>query len=119
MDCPKCPEGALVALTVDEVEVDRCPTCEGIFFDRAELGELLDRDAERVAPILGGSDDEDRNARTARCPRDDQPMMRVTSLRNREVTVDSCAVCQGVWLDGGEFARIKLAQPKIRLGDLI
>jgi len=119
MDCPKCSESALEALTVDEVEVDRCPTCEGIFFDRAELGELLDREPEKLTPILGGNDAADLNARTARCPRDQQPMMRVTSLRNREVTVDSCAVCQGVWLDGGEFARIKLAQPKIRLGDLI
>lgn len=40
MKCPKC--GAdLRAETIQDVTIDRCPDCEGIFLDRGELEELL------------------------------------------------------------------------------
>ncbi|MFN7971904.1 MAG: zf-TFIIB domain-containing protein [Acidobacteriota bacterium] len=40
MRCPKC--GAqMAALDLEGVSVDKCSRCEGIFFDRGELDELL------------------------------------------------------------------------------
>ncbi|MBE7502957.1 MAG: zf-TFIIB domain-containing protein [Verrucomicrobiales bacterium] len=32
--------------------------------------------------------------------------MRVRSARDREVVVDVCPRCRGLWLDGGELARL-------------
>lgn len=38
--CPKC--GSQMGTDrIEEIEIDRCPTCEGIFFDRGELEQLL------------------------------------------------------------------------------
>ncbi len=38
--CPKCG-GEMVPETIDEVVVDKCVSCGGIYFDRGELEELL------------------------------------------------------------------------------
>lgn len=119
MKCPKCREASLEAMTVDGIEVDRCGTCQGIWFDNRELGALLDRAREQVKPILGGADPDDLDYHYGVCPRDEQKLMRVKSLRNGEVTLDVCGVCRGIWLDGGEFEAIKNAQPQIRLGDIV
>ena len=69
--------------------------------------------------LLDGSDDQDHDHHVGVCPRDGQKLLRVNSIRNHQVAIDCCFVCQGIWLDGGEFAQIKAASPKIRLGDLI
>ena len=38
--CPKC--GADMATQrIEEIEVEKCPSCEGIYFDRGELEQLL------------------------------------------------------------------------------
>ncbi|MGH9317511.1 MAG: zf-TFIIB domain-containing protein [Thermoanaerobaculia bacterium] len=38
--CPKC--GADMAVeTISGIEIEKCPSCQGIFFDRGELEQLL------------------------------------------------------------------------------
>lgn len=104
MDCPKCA-GVLTPLVIDGVEVDRCPDCRGVWFDKRELNEALPR--VEAAPLLAGDDPAGLDHKRARCPRDQAPLLRVHSARNRDVTLDTCSVCQGIWLDGGEFAALK------------
>ncbi len=43
MQCPKCPNGLLVATQVQAIEVDRCKACGGIWFDNHELVPLWTR----------------------------------------------------------------------------
>jgi Zn-finger nucleic acid-binding protein len=118
MRCPKCPGGAdLAALVIDELEVDRCSLCGGVWFDKAELAPLLGRDTGRVSAIVGGAGGTDE--RTGTCPRDARRLYRVKSARNASVTIETCPICQGIWLDGGEFESIKRAKPGLRLGDLM
>jgi len=38
--CPKCGSDMKVE-KVSGIEIEKCPSCEGIFFDRGELEELL------------------------------------------------------------------------------
>lgn len=121
--CPKCPpstpDRTLAALTLEGYEINRCATCGGMWFDKGELGSLLNSDTRRVNAILGGSDDGGADTKTGKCPRDHKRMFRVKSERNRLITIETCGLCQGIWLDGGEFERIKKHQPNVRLGDLI
>jgi len=45
--CPKCGSDMNVERIAD-IEVEKCPSCEGIFFDRGELEQLLvKREPER------------------------------------------------------------------------
>jgi Zn-finger nucleic acid-binding protein len=119
MKCPKCRTATLESLVVDEVEVDRCSTCDGLWFDRGELGNLLDSKEELLAPLLKGEDEADHDHVHGACPRHRVALMKVLSLRNKEVAVETCPVCQGIWLDGGEFRRIRTHMPHLRLGDLV
>ncbi len=120
MNCPKCGDEPLAQRTFDGVEVDSCAECNGIWFDKRELPELLAKETQQVEKLMGGEDEDDANyKRGTQCPRDSQKLLRVRSNRNKDVTVDACVVCQGVWLDGGEFERIKRTTPGIKLGDLL
>src|SRR5262245_60775320 len=38
--CPRCGN-ELATQKIEDVEIDKCPVCEGIFFDRGELETLL------------------------------------------------------------------------------
>lgn len=47
----KCPiDGSTLSITVrDEVEIDYCPECRGVWLDRGELDKIIDRAATSLA----------------------------------------------------------------------
>ena len=56
--CPKCGHDMEVE-TISGIEVERCSSCEGIFFDRGELEQLLVKHQDRrgfFRRLLGYSD---------------------------------------------------------------
>ncbi|MCY1032113.1 zf-TFIIB domain-containing protein [Corallococcus sp. BB11-1] len=115
--CPVCPSQQLNAVQASDVEVDICPRCHGLFFDRGELERFPDRPS--LKPLMGTA----RNA-ASRCragghlvPRAlascatcrSEPMTcpgcgaRLGLVSARVCTVDLCAQCGGAWLDTGKF----------------
>ena len=110
MKCPKCKTENLGEFAVEDVIVDRCPSCGGIWFDRQELSELLAEDARRVADLRRGDENEEAGEKRGNCPRDAAPLLRVYSARDRSVILDACADCHGIWLDGGEFDKLFAAR---------
>lgn len=84
------------------LEVDSCPECFGIWFDREELKEFLQRPqlAQRLAdapptPVsTPGGERLCPSCRTA-----------LTETSLGEVNVDLCFRCRGIWLDQGELDR--------------
>lgn len=109
MNCPKCRVPELHPTVVHDVEVDRCRQCAGVWFDADELGRLLALDAGELKPLTRGGEHPAANALAANCPRDGGRLLRVASARDRGVTLDMCPACRGLWLDGGEFARLAAA----------
>lgn len=130
LTCPKCVGKPLAAVTIDGTEVDRCPQCGGVWFDKGELGEALRHGGGALAPITAPPpgapaagpaaarrDDPDR--RRGRCPRHAKVMIQTESLRVPDLTLETCPSCRGIWLDGGELARLRAAKPGTPLGDLV
>lgn len=105
MKCPKCQDETLDSRVVRGVEVDRCPACQGVWFDEEELSKLIDDKAVGNSKLKGADKGQDRQPGV--CPRDGTRLLRVYSKRNRSVVLDCCSECKGVWLDGGEFQRLK------------
>ena len=94
------------------LEVDSCPECFGLWFDREELKEFLQR--PQLAQRLSGADDaapvvEPRHA-VRLCPNCGLPL---TETSIGQVLVDFCPRCRGIWLDQGELDR---AVEQYRLG---
>ena len=103
MDCAKC-DGTLKKVTIGEVEVDQCEKCSGIWFDFGELQDTLDQGhIEKLRNAVNNNAGHDETK--ARCPRcaGDGNMVRVTSFSNKGIHIDTCTICYGQWLDGGEL----------------
>jgi uncharacterized protein len=54
MRCPKCG-GELVELDRSGVRIDACRNCRGVWLDRGELDQVLERERQ----VVSGADDED------------------------------------------------------------
>ncbi len=50
MKCPHCTDQTLVLSDRQNVEIDYCPACRGIWLDRGELDKLLERAGSVPAP---------------------------------------------------------------------
>ena len=109
MNCPKCEDAKLIATTVREVEVDRCPDCRGVWFDENELAQLTRLTTSELRSLQSQKVDESHNSKRGDCPRDGEAMLRVISPRNESVVIDTCVKCGGIWLDDGELAKIAKA----------
>ena len=111
MKCPAC-DRQLTPVTVGKVTVDVCyGGCGGIWFDNFEL-KKVDEPQEFEGEKLLRIDRDDHALvdyeRRRRCPRcDGIIMMRHYFSNRREVEVDTCPGCNGVWLDAGELAMIR------------
>lgn len=101
MLCPKCA-GRMETVTADQRPVDRCTVCHGVWLDLGETAAdpsavaAVDQGAQR--PVLAGR-------RDILCPRCRTPTAAVTEPRSG-VRYEKCGVCQGVFLDAGEWRKI-------------
>ena len=102
MQCPKC-DGTLEKVYVGSIEVDQCTACAGIWFDIGELNKVLkasdiDSLRRRARPEVA------HDAVKNHCPRchGEGNMIQVKDVEH-DIHIDTCAVCYGQWLDGGEL----------------
>jgi Zn-finger nucleic acid-binding protein len=106
MQCVKC-DGQLEKVTIGQVEVDKCSSCSGIWFDLRELDKILESGS--IASLKNAVDNNQRHdTQKGQCPRciGSGNMVQVTSLKNPDVHIDTCSVCYGQWLDGGELEEL-------------
>ncbi len=106
MTCPKC-QGAMETIVYEGVEVDRCRSCQGIWFDAGESDWLRHEDAAAVIdtgdPAAGMKTNEiDRY----RCPRCDGGMLRRVDPKHPQIRYEECTSCRGSFFDAGEFAEL-------------
>ena len=106
MQCPKCQTDLSAPERIQDLSVDRCPSCGGIWFDDQELIPLLHENLKALASLRTGSDTHDQNSKRGQCPRDATELLRVYSSFSKLVVLDSCPQCHGIWLDGGEFEEL-------------
>jgi Zn-finger nucleic acid-binding protein len=93
---------------VEQVEIDRCPDCHGIWLDVNELEALIKAKPKELLREDRAFKAEPREAAAAlKCPHcKGTPLIKLNSLHRPGTIVDSCTVCYGTWLDAGELARL-------------
>ena len=101
MKCPKCDDAALVPRKVKGAgtELDRCPSCKGLWFDDGELG--APGPSPRVPPQA--------KRRDLACPRCGEPLY-TCCYPGTVVLVERCKACAGTWLDDREINRVHAAR---------
>lgn len=103
MRCPKC-RADMQPVKHEGVEVDRCGSCRGLWFDAGEIEALADAQAAvavdigdaRVGKRLNSVDD-------YRCPRCGGTMARRVDPQQQHIWYESCTACDGSFFDAGEF----------------
>ena len=98
-----CPvdKKQMIILEYNNVELDYCPICEGVWLDQGELELLLEMSDKRID--LSDIHDSEKSKR--RCPRCRKKMIK-ENFPGTEVEVDICIRDGGIWLDKGELFEI-------------
>lgn len=90
------------------VIVDQCPECGGIWFDKLELYSVKQGQADTLEPLnvdILHSPSLIENSKLI-CPRDNAKLARfVDPYFPKEIIIVRCPVCDGLWLNRGEFTR--------------
>ncbi len=106
MICPKC-QSTMEAVVYEGVEVDRCTSCQGIWFDAGESDWLRHEDAAAVIDTGDPSTGMKTNAIDRyRCPRCDGGMLRRVDPKRAQVRYEECTSCRGSFFDAGEFVEL-------------
>lgn len=50
MNCPSCKDEKLVMTERQNIEIDYCPSCRGIWLDRGELDKLIEKSVAQEQP---------------------------------------------------------------------
>ncbi len=103
MLCPKC-EHELEVINFDDIEIDRCTNCFGIWFDHLEqedLKKLEGADSIDIGDEFVGAKYD--NIREVDCPKCTVPLHRVLHEGDFEITFERCPQCRGSFFDAGEF----------------
>lgn len=121
MKCPKCKKELSEKIKIGDVEIDRCPKCGGLWFEKDELRLAKDKKAPEARWVDVEIKDKsinwfqfklwkDKGKFKAKkeieyCPTDKIPLYKL-NYGDTPIEIDVCGVCYGIWLDKGEFKKI-------------
>jgi len=105
MNCPVCRE-PMVVLELDEVEIDHCLECGGIWLDEGELELLLESTEEKKEILTSFQIAENISETARRCPICLKKMNKVWCGRKERVLIDKCPRNHGLWFDRGELYQV-------------
>ncbi|HEY97700.1 MAG TPA: zf-TFIIB domain-containing protein [Dehalococcoidia bacterium] len=109
MICPACKH-AMVIVEHENIELDYCTSCRGVWFDSGELEMLLEAAGmenygvflERIIDSEEASSPEKKR----RCPICNKKMKKSYIDEDNKLLVDICKKEHGIWFDGGEVAHL-------------
>lgn len=111
MACPRC-QGVSLAMAVTKrgVEVDRCPSCKGIWLDKGEIFYFFKEPKALTAALRAAASDGQPGDLLS--PKSGKPMKRI---RVFDLELDLCSSTGGIWLDAGELETLSRKEPAIRV----
>ena len=120
MICPSC-KSDMIVVEYNNIELDHCNDCHGIWFDSTELELLLkslNLDSQNLLldDILK-SPEAESSEKKQKCPICRKKMKKTTIGEPTSILVDACPQGHGLWFDGGEMAQLlKYLVKKQRVG---
>ena len=101
MKCPVCKE-SLIVVELDQVEIDHCVECKGVWLDAGEL-ELLLGESDSARKFLDSMKKSSSSEKPRKCPICQRKMTKVEFADSARTVVDKCKNDHGIWLDQGEL----------------
>jgi Zn-finger nucleic acid-binding protein len=105
MNCPVC-DSPLIILELNNVEIDHCTKCQGIWLDGGEL-EILLEDSSHKNELLASFEVDNKNAeKKLKCPICRKKMDKVLCGKEENILIDRCRLHHGLWFDKGELEKL-------------
>ncbi len=115
--CPRC-DVPLREVSYENVRIDVCPQCEGVWCDDEELAMIVERRSRDFSPddspeIEGDEEDaevvsEDEIPESYDCVVCGRQLNRVNYQYSSGIIIDNCPAGHGTWLDRGEIERVQV-----------
>ena len=109
MKCPAC-KSPMIVVEHEQIELDYCVNCSGVWFDAGELellletmqleGTILSLDSVLTTPEAASSE------KKRKCPICGRKMKKATVGHGPEVLIDACDRGDGLWFDKGEVGQL-------------
>jgi hypothetical protein len=105
--CPVC-EHEMLVLEFEQVEVDYCARCRGVWLDSGELELVGERAGALEGELLGALQRPDGSPPAGRrpCPVCGHAMDETATGTDPPIAVDRCRRGHGLWFDHGELRRL-------------
>lgn len=111
LKCPACGCEMKEVLVKDRnIEIDIClDGCGGIYFDNRELNKFTDskKDINEVLALLKEKKFNEVADKNRECPVCHSKMVKNFASPKKDVTIDQCYNCGGVFLDNNELLKIR------------
>jgi len=109
MKCPAC-NNLMIVVEHEDIELDYCTDCSGVWFDAGELELLLESmELEGASLSLDSiltSPEAKSSEKKRKCPICHQKMKKATVGHEPEVLIDACQRGDGLWFDKGEVGQL-------------
>jgi Zn-finger nucleic acid-binding protein len=116
MKCPSC-EKICTQETYEEITIDVCPKCQGVWLDHGEMELIISKREEkfssqeveavnRLCGVSGVSEEDE--SRELSCPKCEEKMKTLNYNYSSGIIVDRCPKQCGVWLDADELEKIQI-----------
>jgi Zn-finger nucleic acid-binding protein len=109
MICPVC-NSDMIVVEHNQIELDYCTDCHGVWFDSEELELLLKslglESSELLLHNLLQSPEADSTEKKRNCPICRQKMKKTVIGEKQGILIDVCSFEDGLWFDGGEVAHL-------------
>ena len=116
MKCPRCPSGLLKQEKYEEVQIDRCSTCLGVWLDEGELLHIIQKKEvqftsnqivetlNKTATVIPEFEYKTKEF----CPKCSIQMTPMNFQYGSGVVIDRCPSKHGVWLDQNELEKAQI-----------
>jgi len=112
MNCPVC-DNEMKTVSIKNIEIDYCDTCQGIWCDKDELERLamIEKSFLESSPIEKCLMKDMQNIRipkksTLLCPSCQAGLEKFNYSYESDIILETCRICSGVWVDDGELCQI-------------
>ena len=113
MNCPIC-DIEFERQIYHEIEIDVCPECQGIWFDKDELKPYIDSYLNEHPDISDAPIELERRVigkaamphHSRACPRCNEVLKSFNYAVDSNVIIDKCPECGGMWSDAGEMNQL-------------
>jgi len=96
----------MVVLELNQIEVDHCLTCKGVWLDAGELDLLLDGASNRGRLMDTLKKQSESSEKKIRCPICSKKMDKILCGDAGTICLDSCPNNHGIWFDKGELNEV-------------